>query len=152
MKNFHQSVTFKPAYDRRNSDPKKNYGIHGVEIRFVLKGDKGAVQFLLYTNWHLPHVQEELDTKIDNKYPHFSCHPLPADLGYHSPTPRYEEQVKMDNCDLLEQGYCYYDGSGLNAESVYQQLLTEGDTGVWTKLEEFYKEIFEEKENTNECR
>ena len=55
-------VKFYPAFDRRK-DPKGNYGIHGVDMRMILKGDKGAVQFVLYTNWHLPHVQEELNLK-----------------------------------------------------------------------------------------
>lgn len=53
-------VKLLPAWDKRNSDPSKNYGVHGVELRMVLKGPEGAVQFVLYTNWHLPHVTEGL--------------------------------------------------------------------------------------------
>jgi hypothetical protein len=86
-------VEFNPAYDKRDSDPSKNYGIHGVNLRMILKGTKGAIQFVVYTNWHLPHVQAELDRRHD----HILCHPMPADLGYHSPTPRYEET----NCGRL---------------------------------------------------
>lgn len=41
-------VEWTPAYDKQ---PK--YGIHGMELRFVLKGPEGATQFLLYTNWLL---------------------------------------------------------------------------------------------------
>ena len=50
-----------PAYNKRNPDPKKDYGVHGVELRMVLKGPKGAVQFVLFTNWMLPEVQQDLD-------------------------------------------------------------------------------------------
>ena len=135
-------VNFAPAFDRRNPDPKKDYGVHGVTLRMILKGEKGATQFVLYTNWQLPHVQEEFDDKAINL---FSYKPLPADLGYHSPSPQYEGQTKR-KCDILG-GDCYYDGSGLNAERVFDILLQEGDEGVWKELERYYNVIFnEEKE------
>lgn len=54
---------FSKAYDRRDPDPEKNYGIHGIDMRMVLIGDKGAVGFVLYTNRHLKHVQQELVDK-----------------------------------------------------------------------------------------
>ena len=136
-------IEFSPAYDKRNSNPAKNYGIQGVEIRFVLKGDRGAVQFVLFTSWYLPHVQAELDSKPLGELPYMFHKPLPADLGYHSLTPRYEGQKPMaDSCPYLDGKPCYYDGSGLNAEPVYERLLREGDIGVWTALEDFYKKIF----------
>ena len=73
-----------------------------------------------------------------------SGQPLPADLGYHSPKPRYEDQSAMDDCDILG-GECYYDGSGLNAERVYERLLREGDQGVWLALEGYYEDVFEKR-------
>jgi hypothetical protein len=33
---FERIVTMNPAYDKRNADPSKNYGIHGVDLRMVL--------------------------------------------------------------------------------------------------------------------
>src|SRR5690554_1678397 len=59
-----QLVTFEPAWDKRDPNPAKNYGVHGVELRMVLKGEKGAVQFVLYTGWQLPHVTKENDERI----------------------------------------------------------------------------------------
>jgi len=142
-----RSITFQPAFDRRDPDPKKNYGIHGVSLRFVLKGSKGAIQFVVYTNWHLPHVQEELDNRSGSQYPHLSCHPTPADLGYHAYKPHYDEQTQMEGCDVLpdSSGGCYYDGSSLNAEPVYERLLREGEDGVWSELEAYYKVTFREE-------
>lgn len=134
-------VEFDAAFDRRDPDPLKNYGIHGVEVRFVLKGKKGAVQFLLFTNWMLPHVQKEQDGRHGD---HIFCHPMPADLGYHSYKPTYEGQVSItEKCSYLDGQPCYYDGSGLNAERIYQVLLQEGDKGVWHELEEYYKQVFD---------
>lgn len=139
-------VTFSPAFDKRNPDPSKNYGIHGVDLRMILKGDKGAVQFVLYTNWHLPHVQEELYIKAvgkDSFYLNTMFSPLPADLGYHSPMPLYEGQsIGVESCEYLDGKACYYDGSGINAERIYEVLLKEGSDGVWRELEEFYNNIF----------
>jgi hypothetical protein len=136
-------LTFEPAWDKRDKDPNKNYGIHGVNVRFVVKGDKGAVQFLLYTNWQLPHVQAEQESRpINPRYPHLMCTPLPADLGYHSLTPHYEGQTTMGPCEYLDGRPCYYDGSSLNAERPWKVLLEKGSDGVWKYLEDYYTSTF----------
>lgn len=138
-------IEFRPAFDRRDSDPKKDYGVHGVDLAFYLVGDEGVVQFVLFTNWHLPHVQQERDEAAasDAGFLHLMCHPMPADLGYHSRVPRYEGQTAMSGGCRLLNGPCYYDGSSLNAQRVYEILLEKGDAGVWAELEDYYREIFE---------
>jgi hypothetical protein len=136
-------IKFRPAYDKRHTDPKRNYGIHGVELLFLLKGEEGAVQFVLYTNWHLPHVQKELELKSS----HIHCHPMPADLGFHSPKPMYEGQTSLtEDCEYLDGKPCFYDGSTMNAERVFNVLLEKGDEGVWSELESYYKSVFNEVE------
>jgi hypothetical protein len=142
-----KQIKFNPAYDKRHSDPSKNYGIHGVTLRFHLIGELGAVQFVLYTNWQLPHVTKEQSTKLNpiSGDLHWLCRPMPADLGYHSPKPMYDDHTTMDGpCDLLGGKPCYYDGSGLNAEPIYETLLREGDEGVWKALEDYYVSRFGE--------
>lgn len=146
-------VEIRPAFDRRHKDPKKNYGIGGVEFAFYLKGEKGVIQFLLMTHWLLPETQKELDEKEERgelKHSHFNSRPLPADLGYHSPTPRYEGQQAMD-CTLIPGGKCYYDGSGLRAYDVYKAMLEKGDEGVWEMLESEYRCTFERGGHAHEC-
>lgn len=125
------------AFDKRDPDPTKNYGIHGMSIRFVLKGPKGATQFLVYTSMHLPHVHDELQLKgLDLK-------PMGADIGYHSYVPQYEGQTSMKDCDILGCD-CYYDGSSLRADEFMPTFLSGGDKVVWTMLEEEYESRFEE--------
>lgn len=142
---FEQIVTFRPAYDRRHTDPSKNYGVHGVDLRMVLKGPAGAVQFVVYTNWHLPHVQAEFDARHTSGWgTHTFCHPLPADVGYHSPVPQYEGQDAMDRECEYTGGVCYYDGSGLQAEEMFNLLVREGSDAVWADLERRYHELFAE--------
>ena len=142
---FEKIVQFSAAYDKRDPDPKKNCGIHGVTIRFIYKGDKGATQFVLYTNWQLPHVTEEQRKNMSqDKY--FLFEPLPADLGYHSPIPQYEGQTCVqDECEYLDGKPCYYDGSALQAARVYKRLLEEGEDGVWAELADTYEYRFENK-------
>jgi hypothetical protein len=142
MTELKREITFNPAWDERNPDPGKDYGIHGVDMRFILIGDKGAVQFVLYTNWHLPHVMEEFEAKRDLRYNFFA--PMPADIGYHSLKPMYDSQdVMKENCEYLGGQPCYYDGSGLWAVEYFETLVTEGGEALWEKLERYYYELFE---------
>lgn len=112
---------------------KKNHGIHCAELRMVVKGDRGAVQFVLFTGWYLPH-SSVADTK-----------PLPADLGWHSPKPMYKGQSPVrQSCEYLDGKPCYYDGTSLGAQDVFNLLISEGSDAVWTLLENRYHELFSE--------
>lgn len=150
--NFERTINFIPAFDKRHADPAKNYGIGGVRIRFVLKGSLGAMQFVIETNWQLPHVQEEVDRKpFDWGLPYFRHKSMASDVGYHSPKPMYEDQKPMDHCDVLADGKCYYGGSSLYAEeTAFPILLKEGSDGIWKFLENEYRERFQEKEFTHD--
>lgn len=142
MADLERRIEWEPAFDRRDPDPSKNYGIHGVSCRWLVIGPEGAIQFLLYTNWQLAHVEKEQEARVDSDYPHLFCHPLPADLGYHARTPQYDSQEPlMDDCEYIG-GPCYYDGSGLRARTVYDLLRTEGGEAVWSFLEAEYAAIF----------
>ncbi|MCG8429603.1 MAG: hypothetical protein MJA29_00290 [Candidatus Omnitrophica bacterium] len=124
-----------PAYDKRDTD----HGIHGMEVRFYYGNPRdGIVQFVIFTNWHLPHVTEEHDKKYDT---HFLCHPMPADVGYHSPNPTYVGQSAMD-CDLMEGDECYYDGSALRAEEWFHIFLEKGEEALKKLLEEEWEHYF----------
>ena len=145
---FTKEVTFYPAFDRRNPEPSKNSGIHGVEIIFVLKGKKGATQFVIYTNWFLPSVQKEQYWKgnISSRLKYGSPEPMGADIGYHSLTPQYKGQTKTkDNCPYLDGKPCYYDGSSLRADEFIPAFLAGGSDAVWKMLEEDYRRRFENK-------
>lgn len=137
---FERRVDFHAAFDKRDPNPNKNYGIHGVDMRMYLIGEHGAVQFVLYTNWHLPHVRAELDARPSSE--RWMDHPMPADLGYHSKVPMCDGDQPHPNCELLGGCDCYYDGSGLNAERIYDVLLREGSDGVWRELEAYYADVF----------
>ena len=136
---FEQIVEFTPAYDKRDSDPKKNYGVGSVQMRLVLKGPAGAVHFLLLTDWYLPDVRKEWDAK------NYHSHAIPADVGYHSPIPMNEWQTEPTaaNCDYLDGKPCYYDGSGLAADDAFKTLVEHGDEGIWEYLRRYYQAVFD---------
>lgn len=140
---FTQTVEVIPAYDKRHDDPSKNYGIGACRIRFTLKGPKGAVQFMIGTNWYLPEQQKNKDIMSI-----FDQQPQGWDLGYHSPTPLYDNQSSM-KCDIIDEERCYYDGSTLNADEMIPDFLAGGTEYLWPKLEEFYKSVFGEDDDSS---
>ena len=147
METLERRFEITPAWDKRSADPSKNYGIGCATMRFYVIGPDGAIQFVCMTGWY-PHIIKkttfddwsdwaELRIRIQ---PHDA--PLPSDLGYHSPIPRYEGQELMDgNCPILN-GPCYYDGSGLNAMKPFSILVHEGSDRLWEFLEAYYHETF----------
>lgn len=145
MSEFEKIVWVSPAFDKRDPDPSKNYGIGACRITFVLKGPLGAVQFMVGTDWYLPSVQrgqrdwqQDFDRRFDK------IQPAGHDIGYHSPKPRYDDQKPLrQDCELVEGGTCYYDGSSLQAEEMIPDFIAGGTTWLWPELERRYRDLFE---------
>ncbi len=110
-----------------------SHGRHGLEMRWLVIGEKGAIQFLLFAGW----------TPEPERYgKEILSPPLPADLGYHSYVPMYEGQEPMHGiCDVLNT-ICYYDGSGLNADEPFRVLCNEGGDALWAYLDAVYRNRF----------
>jgi hypothetical protein len=136
MNGFRREVQITPPYDKRHKNPSKNYGIGGMMLRMMVVKNKSAIQFVAYLPVYLPHVVNELSENGHNfKGAGF-------DVGYHSPTPQYAEQKPIeDNCPATG-GVCYYDGSSLQAEPVYEVFLQDGMDAVWPILESRWREMF----------
>jgi len=115
---------------RRSVENRPADGGKSQRLSMYVRGPKGAVQFVI-----LRFTLSGVETV------------LPADLGYHSPVPRYAGQTSMtDKCHLLD-GPCYYDGSGLNADEFYKAAVASGnEEAVWLMLEAYYHEIFDDAE------
>lgn len=122
-----------------------SHGRHGMNIRFISKGEQGAVQFVLYTGW-LPQFvsQSNIGYREIKDWGHT---PIPADLGYHSKSPMYDGQTVIDNsCEWCDGNPCYYDGSWLNASDAVYSLLNGGDKVLWSFLDGYYKHVFNGEE------
>lgn len=100
-------LVFRPGYHKVSEDPKKDYGVHGMEIHFYLIGNKGAVHFIMGTSLMLKETYEWWNA-TDREMPGDVMRILNTgiDVGYHSPTQVYEGQevrwpIKMN----LKDGY-----------------------------------------------
>jgi len=96
-------------------------------IKFFLKGENGIVQFCINTGWN--HNMTGFDQKIRS---------YAYDIGYHSPVPKYKDQEPMPSCDFYDT--CYYDGSSMYADELFDKLIDHGHEYIWQKMQEFYNE------------
>ena len=137
MSELQRIVTFDKPFDKRHTDPAKNYGIGAMQCWMVLKGDRGAVQFMFSTGIYLPNVWKELNDRG-------SLFPADGwDVGYHSKSPMYEGQSPMGTeCQHTDGEPCYYDGSGLRGDEWFSEFLEKGDEHIWQKLEQEYRDVF----------
>lgn len=145
-------IYFEVGYDHRGFPEAcggGGHGQHGMGMRWVLIGPAGAVQWLVnMTNWvpgnvRYGEVGAEHPVSIVPVNPRIGDG-MATDLGYHSPTPQYDgqEESGRSECEYLPDGYCYYDGSGLNAEPVLVAFLAHGPHAVWAALARYYGELF----------
>lgn len=126
---FERAVVFQPGY---RSD-RKTYGQHGMDMRWLLRGDKGVTQFVLYSGW-VPGLGAFTSEKV--------YAPMGADVGYHALVPQYEGAEDYGReCDYLDGRTCYYDGSALAAEDLLSRFLIEGEEIVWQTLIEWYDRL-----------
>ena len=143
---FTRTTTITPAFDKRHKDPSKDYGIGCCDLRMVLVGPLGAVQFVAFTGWYLPqNFGDLLNREMDFFERHgfsLSLSPRGIDVGYHSPHAMYEGQEERD-CEVLPGGKCFYDGSSLRGDDWCKILVAEGSDAIWQSLEEEYRERFE---------
>ena len=149
-----QITDFKPAYDKRHKDPKKDYGIHSVHCWMIHKGKKGAVHFSFSTGMLLEKTMIEYIKDGRAKYEimswghHFLNKPMGFDVGYHSlkPLEDYHKENPRKNCCWLDNKTCYGNGSALRGEKFLKILIEKGSDEVWKMLEKDYKELFTNKQ------
>jgi hypothetical protein len=141
----HDCIDFECAYGSKNCAPGEG-GSHGkssVTIVFAVKGEKGAINFSIYSGW-LPVFQKQDDIGSYSGIKFNSGSFMPADLGYHAKEPQYEGQtVCQESCLWLDGAPCYYDGSGLAAYEAMYTLVNGGDDELWKYLEDVYLARFQ---------
>ena len=141
---FERTVNVSPSYNWIRAEPSKNYGVTTCGMWFMLKGQKGAVQFHIGTVWASLPVRQHL-SQFKNDYDDPRV-PSGYDLGYHSKEPMYEGHSAMKSDCELTGGECYYDGSGLAANRVVEGFLAGGTDWLWKKLEQYYNHRFYDAE------
>lgn len=117
-----KTITFEPAVDDRNQ------GQRGVTIRFVISGERGAVEFVLLTSWVLPAT------------PPLSNQALPApgigQVLIHNL--REDDGESSGPCRYLNDVPCFVAHDATAADVVLDRLLRTGSPGVWAELTRVY--------------
>lgn len=121
--NLERRIEFSPAWDKRHKDPDKDYGIHCVDISFLLIGENGALDYRIFTNWYL------------EKNGLSGRGPVSAGLHIHSKKPLYDGHECREDCELICP--CYSDISSLT--DFVDDLVRGGSEEVWKRIEEAYK-------------
>lgn len=129
----------RPAYDRRDPDPHKDYGICGLQLGMVLIGPTASVSFVILTNWYLPHVRKEQNP--EERFAEFAVgrgggsYTMGADVSVHTDKPQdYQREGDSMPCDWRPGGKCWSDGSALAAGDFLEVLIAEGIEAVWEKM------------------
>jgi hypothetical protein len=127
MSEFTRTVKFFPAWDKRHSEPSKNYGIGAASILFSVAKDGEGLTFELSTGWFLPHNRRESDK------------PYAFGVDLHTKTPRYEGHSPTNGCHITG-GKCYCDGSALLGDEFFETLVAEGEEGLWKRMEQQFRD------------
>lgn len=143
MTEFLRETKFIGAYDWRG---KSNYGIHGMDLFFSVKGPKGAIGITIFTNWMLPAQQASTQAMYSKGYlwePGMLCRPRFTDISYHAKEPQYDGQPSHDDCHLTD-GPCYCDGSSLWGDECWREgFLHGGSDWLFSRMEDEYRHRFE---------
>lgn len=139
---FEHRIDWLPAFDKRDDNPKKNYGVCAMRIVFYVIGPKGAIQWMISTGWYTDSARKHLDGFPSSPWDDERRRPAAHDLGYHAREAQYDNQTPQKNCHLLG-GSCFYDGSSLQAELPMEGFLSGGVDWLWPKLEAAYMHHFE---------
>ena len=134
-------VKFYPAFDGRDPNSQKNYGIGDLQVCMLLRGGKGAVNFVFNTGIYLRKTMKKIHNQSRNGE---------VEVGYHSYEPFFKWQTACENCDFLNGKCCYSDSSKLDAQKYLDILIRNGDNVIWELLKEYYFKVFYEpnvKEN-----
>lgn len=142
-----ESVQFVPGYNCSDKSM-RGHGVHGMEVRWYLRGPKGGAQFVIYSGWIPGKLQPGHGLSPAGDYS-WECYlhngelryPAGADVGYHAKFPQWEGQEPIQDDCAITGGPCYYDGSGLRAEKLARRFAHEGEQVIWDELEDVYGDI-----------
>ena len=130
-----REVRLIPAFDHTD---KPGGGRHGVELLFLLTGNRGVVEMCVFTGWGLKPIK---GSRIPSDV--MTHHPCPARMNFHSPVLLSDANaIKEDACGLLEGCPCWcLTTFHEEHDRMFQVLLLEGSEGVWREMEKFYRSI-----------
>lgn len=139
---FKRVVQFRPAFDKRDPNPAKNYGIGGVRIFFTLKGPKGGITWEVLTPMFLPKTHKETCAKHAQAGETLEIlyRGMGGPISYHRLKPTFKGQEKGGPCTVTGKKFCYSDCGFIAGGDLYDVFLEKGEDAVWEEMEKWYKE------------
>jgi hypothetical protein len=137
-----RAIVFQPGYNGdRTDNPRHDYGVHGMEITWYLRGPKGAVQVQFFTDWIPGPVYPGHGLSPSGFKETWSPQPTAAGLTYHCRVPQYEGQRPCrDECPIIG-GLCYSDTGYSASDPIAEAFVIHGEPAVWAALEVRYQEL-----------
>lgn len=135
-----ESVQFTPGYNCSDRSM-QGHGVHGMEVRWLLRGPKGAVWLCMFTRWTPGDLHPGHGMPPDSRMLAQDLLPSGAGLGYHARDPQYEGQaIDRAECDVIGAP-CYGDMSFCGADEPVERFVAEGEQVIWDALESAYADL-----------
>lgn len=143
-------VRVSPAWDRRSPNPRQDYGWRGMDLHWILRGSKGAVEWTVGTNWvvqaMVPETQSWNDAWLMYWRGQSDRQTLIAHAYVHQP--QYPEGYLHGGvCEYLETEWCYCNeirvfGEGaVQARDLYWILVEQSDAAFWAAMQPYYDQL-----------
>lgn len=127
---FETAVVFEPGWNDRDGQ----HGVQGMDIRFLLRGPKGAAGFLMTSGW-VP-GEKGVNPSVATLFP------MAMDVSYHAHSPQHDgHEQATAKCPYLDGQRCFSSGSFLAADPILEAFIVRGETVVWEALRERHDEL-----------
>jgi hypothetical protein len=128
-------VTFTPAWDKRDLYPRKNFGVHGVEVHLTLLDGDWALELIVMTVWMLPKTREWWATlpltHIPRECINMRCH--------YRNGPRAE---LAGMCTVFKGECCQSIALSFSAgDPLFETLVAEGEEPFWNAMASALAEV-----------
>lgn len=139
-----RAVVFQPGY---NSDvtgnPRADYGVHGMEISWYLRGPNGCVYLTFAVLDWVPGQLSPGHGLPPPGYPRREPeqHPHGFGMRWCTPAPQYDGQGRwQEDCPLIGVP-CYFDTWFSGADEPARQFTELGEPVIWEALRRRYEEL-----------
>lgn len=141
-----REVRFEKGYDYRDV-PNDGRGAHGMDIRFILRGPRGAIACKVSTGWMVNPLVGRFSRSGNNERRRgvgldlgvWDHYPSGSGIAAHvAEPPAGKDWLGPDDCDVLPGGRCYGDVGYLVADEFVLRLVRDGEDAAWDFLAEIY--------------
>jgi hypothetical protein len=135
-----ESVQFTPGYNCPVPGG-TGHGVHGMEVRWHLRGPAGAVSLAMVTDWLPGERWPGHGLSPDGLNRTWDLYPAGFGLSSHARRPQYEgHDLDMPDCPVIG-GPCYSDVQLSGADEAVRRFIAEGEQAIWDALETAYASL-----------